>query len=270
MRLLVQLREQAEEDLFINLTTGTWPSPFWLMYADSIWRGYGDLGLYGHGSSRQQWLTYRDAVVFALVVRRAQAFPLHALMLHGIVVGAVGESRALGLDVISDMGHFADEVWSYFAYGVFLQELYLSPDMVPAAAWDLIAEAAQWARGLADVFVDAHWIGGNPAREELYGVAAWGAGRGMVMLRNPSNTTQRAGFHPARVLELPGAALPALRLQVRYASATPSFSQRITLDGKDACGGSASCVLDTAARYAVRLQPLEVLVLDVVALSKQG
>ena len=96
MRLLVQLRNEADEDIFINLTTGTWPSPFWLMYADSIWRGYSDLGLFGHGSNRQQWVTYRDAVVYALVVHRAQMFPIHALMLHGIVVGAVGESRALG------------------------------------------------------------------------------------------------------------------------------------------------------------------------------
>ena len=26
-------------DLYVNLTTGTYPSPFWLRYADSIWRG---------------------------------------------------------------------------------------------------------------------------------------------------------------------------------------------------------------------------------------
>ncbi len=95
MRLLVRLRQDAE-DLFINLTTGTWPSPFWLLYADSIWRGYGDLGRIGLGSPRQQWISYRDAVVFVMVVRRANMFPIHALMLHGIVVGAIGESRYLG------------------------------------------------------------------------------------------------------------------------------------------------------------------------------
>ena len=96
LRLLRQLRDEAEEEIFINLTTGTWPSPFWLLHADSIWRGHGDLGLFGEGSRRQQWLTYRDAVVFVLVVSKAPMFPLHALMLHGIVMGAVGESRYLG------------------------------------------------------------------------------------------------------------------------------------------------------------------------------
>ena len=38
IHLIGELRA-AKPDLFINLTTGTWPSPFWLMYADSIWRG---------------------------------------------------------------------------------------------------------------------------------------------------------------------------------------------------------------------------------------
>ena len=58
---------------------------------------------------RQQWTTYRDTVVYHLVVRRAHLFPLTALMLHGIVVGAVGQARVAGLNVLHP-GHFADEV----------------------------------------------------------------------------------------------------------------------------------------------------------------
>ena len=34
IHLIGELRT-AKPDIFINLTTGTWPSPFWLMYADS-------------------------------------------------------------------------------------------------------------------------------------------------------------------------------------------------------------------------------------------
>ena len=41
IHLIGELRA-AKPDIFINLTTGTWPSPFWLMYADSIWRGGDD------------------------------------------------------------------------------------------------------------------------------------------------------------------------------------------------------------------------------------
>ena len=37
-------------DLYVNLTTGTYPSPFWLLYADSIWRGGDDHSFAGVGS----------------------------------------------------------------------------------------------------------------------------------------------------------------------------------------------------------------------------
>jgi len=36
-RLMLDLR-QEDPNLYINLTTGSWPSPFWLRYADSLWR----------------------------------------------------------------------------------------------------------------------------------------------------------------------------------------------------------------------------------------
>ena len=47
-RLMLELR-QEDPQLYINLTTGSWPSPFWLRYADSVWRQGGDMGLAGKG-----------------------------------------------------------------------------------------------------------------------------------------------------------------------------------------------------------------------------
>ena len=40
--------------VFINATTGSWPSPFWLLYVDSIWRQGSDTGLLGKGPERQR------------------------------------------------------------------------------------------------------------------------------------------------------------------------------------------------------------------------
>ena len=48
-RLMLELR-QEDPDLYINLTTGSWPSPFWLRYADSVWRQGGDMGLAGESA----------------------------------------------------------------------------------------------------------------------------------------------------------------------------------------------------------------------------
>ena len=40
----------ADPGIFINLTTGTYPSPFWLQFADSIWRGDDDHSFAGVGT----------------------------------------------------------------------------------------------------------------------------------------------------------------------------------------------------------------------------
>ena len=60
IHLIGELRA-LKPDLYINLTTGTYPSPFWLRYADSIWRGGEDHEFLGVGPKREQWITYRDA-----------------------------------------------------------------------------------------------------------------------------------------------------------------------------------------------------------------
>ena len=84
IHLIERLRQQ-DPGAFINLTTGTWPSPFWLRYADSIWRGGDDHSFDGVGSWRQKWITYRDEQTYRNVVERGPLFPLNSLMLHGLI-----------------------------------------------------------------------------------------------------------------------------------------------------------------------------------------
>ena len=185
-------------DLFINLTTGTWPSPFWLITADSIWRGGDDHSFAGVGSDRQRWITYRDADTYGGIVRLGPLFPLNSLMLHGIIFAR----KAQGLDLAAD-GDFEDEVRSYFASGTGLQELYVSPDLLSEKNWDDLAEAAKWARTHAAVLRDSHWIGGDPARGEVYGWAAWAPGQATLALRNPGDQPRRFELDIGAALELP-------------------------------------------------------------------
>ena len=56
-------------NLFINVTVGTWPSPFWLNSVDSIWRGESDTGAAGVGDAREQWITYRDGATWHSTVQ---------------------------------------------------------------------------------------------------------------------------------------------------------------------------------------------------------
>jgi hypothetical protein len=100
---------RLEPDIFVNLTTGTYPSPFWLRYCDSIWRGGADNAPTGVGSRRQQWITYRDADTYAGIVVKGPLYPLNSLMLHGLIYARYANN---GLNV-DPHGDFADEVHSY-------------------------------------------------------------------------------------------------------------------------------------------------------------
>lgn len=197
IHLIGRLR-QNRPSLFINLTTGTYPSPFWLLYADSIWRGGEDHSFSGQGSSRQRWITYRDAQTYKNIVLQGPLFPLNSLMLHGLIYARYAEG--LQSDPNRD---FADEIHSYFGSGTQLQEMYITPSLLSPRDWNTLAATATWARRNAATLRDAHWIGGDPARLEIYGWAAWTPGVGIVTLRNPSGKQQDFLLDIEAVLESP-------------------------------------------------------------------
>ncbi|WP_124849824.1 enterotoxin [Acidipila sp. EB88] len=210
---LIDRLRGAKPGLFINLTTGTTPSPFWLFYADSIWRGGEDHDFTGVGSPRQRWMTYRDGQTYRNIVQKGPLFPLNSLMLHGIIYAKSA------LDLTSDpKNEFADEVHSYFGSGTQLQEMYITPKLLTQANWDTLAEGARWSRAHAETLKDAHWIGGDPSLLQVYGWAAWSAKEGIVTLRNPSDHAQSFSLEIGQALELPAAAPGSYILQSVWAS----------------------------------------------------
>ena len=185
LRLLAELRS-IRPDLYINQTTGTWPSPFWLLHADSIWRGGEDHSFAGTGSDRQRWITYRDGDVYERVVSRTQLYPLNSLMLHGMIYARHADK--LNVD---PKGDFTSEVRSFFGCGTQMQEMYITPKLLTPANWDALAASARWARENAETLRDTHWVGGDPAELKVYGWAAWSPRKGILTLRNPAG---RPGF----------------------------------------------------------------------------
>jgi hypothetical protein len=198
---LIEDVRKVKPDIYINLTTGTYPSPFWLRYADSIWRGGDDTEFAGVGTDRERWITYRDADTYSGIVKQGHLFPLNSLMLHGIVFA----QKAPHLE--TDPGHdFANEVRSYFGTGTQLQELYITPSLLSNDDWDVLAEAAKWSRRNAPTLKDTHWIGGDPRWLEVYGWAAWSPQKGIVTLRNPSDKPQEFSLDVGKAFELPDGA----------------------------------------------------------------
>ena len=242
IHLIERLRQQ-EPDIFINLTTGTKPSPFWLRYADSIWRGGDDHNFDGVGSWRQKWITYRDEQTYKNIVLGGPLYPLNSLMLHGIIYA----QKAKNLDTDPD-DDFRDEVRDYFGEGTQLQELYVTPGLLSQKNWDDLAEAAKWSRANAQVLKDTHWIGGDPAKLEVYGWAAWTAEKGIVVLRNPSDKPQQFSIDVAKAFELPSGAARVYRARSPWASDK----------------SVAEIKLKAGTPHRLVLKPFEVVTLDAV------
>lgn len=228
--------------VFINVTVGTWPSPFWLNHVDSTWRhGSADVGWAGKGDDRETWLTFRDGNCRAYFVEKSPLYPLNSVMHHGLVHGCGFQGAKVG----KAGPHLKNEARSYFATGASLQELYLTPAMMTTQAWDDVAAAAKWAKARAGVLVDAHWVGGDPLKLEGYGYAAWSPRQGTLMLRNPDDRPQPMTLDARTVFDLPAAAAR------RYALTSPYADQRIQ-----------KLMLEAGKPACITLEPFEVLVFD--------
>jgi hypothetical protein len=206
-RLMRELR-QEDPKLYVNLTTGSWPSPYWLRHADSLWRQGGDMGLAGVGTNQQKWLTYRDQQTYENIVSRSPLYPLNALMTQGVAYSRQGSAG----DPTFTAAGFRDDVHAFFGSGTSLQELYISPARLNKYQWDLLARAAAWAQSNADVLVDTHWIGGDPGENKVYGWASWTANKAILVLRNPSKENNAITLDPGKALELPEGAPDHFRM----------------------------------------------------------
>jgi len=242
IHLIGELRE-AKPDVYVNLTTGTTASPFWLRYADSIWRGGEDDDLAGVGTKRERWITYRDEQTYERVVAKGPLFPLNSLMLHGIIYAQY--NKRLNDDPGDDFGN---EVRSYFGSGTQLQEMYITPSLLTEKNWDVLAESARWSRENADVLKDTHWVGGDPAWLEVYGWASWSEGKSILVLRNPSDKAQGITLDVGEALELPRGAGRA------FVARSPWK--------EDAGKAAVSLVAGTAHRF--ELKPFEVVTLELL------
>lgn len=220
--VIVRLR-RSKPDVFINPSTGSWPSPFWLLYADSIWRQGHDTSIDGKGSVRQKWVTYRDGQILSGALARGPLFPVSSLMIHGVFInhsplaykGNYYDPKNLPPNY--DEKEIVSEIRSYFATGVNLQELYIATDLMTPRTWDVLAESARWARAHTDVMADTHHFGGDPLKGEVYGWAAWSSRKAILTLRNPSDREADISLDVTKAFELPAGSPLKYRLKSPWA-----------------------------------------------------
>ena len=129
-----------DPDVFLNITSGTWLSPWWLTIADQIWMGGEDYGAADVPSisSRDSSITYRDLVLYEDFRTNDLWFPIANLMTHGVLKGSI-DVEEIGRD--EPLPGFANEVVFYLARGVSMHELYISPDVLSEDEWQVLAQA---------------------------------------------------------------------------------------------------------------------------------
>ena len=224
-----------KEDVFLNTTVGTWASPFWFQFTDAVWRQEKDDGTIGNNSNnRENWITYRDRLVYQNFVQNSPLCPINTLMTHGFIFTEFGGPAGFSRDWKS----VVNELRCAFACGSGMVELYndykLTNELVNPATgnagelWGEIAKCMKWQRANADVLPDVHWVGGNPwtgAKAEVYGWAAWNGKKATLALRNGANDAQTYTFTLREALEIPE------YIKTATVTLTKSFDDQAALEG---------------------------------------
>ncbi|MBU0608291.1 MAG: hypothetical protein KKI08_10400, partial [Armatimonadetes bacterium] len=165
---LLAWERQVNPDIFLNITSSVWLSPWWLMYADSIWMCASDFGYektYPQLSPREWDMSYRDAHFYRVYREQQNLVPLSALMTHGIIHGKL--CKLGGAE--ETLREFSDMTVLYYGRGVQLKELYISPEIMDEARWRVLGQATRWAVTNAPVLRRTVMVGGDPRKGEPYG-----------------------------------------------------------------------------------------------------
>ena len=228
IRLERFVREELREDIFFNTTVGTWASPFWYQITDATWRQENDHGRVGNNSiKRENWITYRDELVYRNYVTNSPICPINTLMTHGFMLTKFGPPAGDERDYDA----VRRELRCAFLCGSGMVELYNDYDLMNSinggALWADLAECIAWQKRNADVLPDAHWVGGNPwtgSAAQVYGWAAWNGTKSTLALRNGANNAQTYTFTLRSALNIPAGVKGSLILR-------SSFSEQDALEG---------------------------------------
>lgn len=199
IEILQALRRQ-NPDIFIDITVGTWLSPWWLQYADAVWMTGAD---FGHAedvpafSERDKAITFRDYTLYKDFVRDHYQFPLSNVMTHGIIKGKL---NLLG-GKEETLQNWQDNAVMYFARGVMMWELYLSPEILSPQEWDFLAAVMKWAKSQTALLGNTEFIGGNPYARQIYGYVHRAKGQTLLVVRNPFVSPKTVEFNADQLLE---------------------------------------------------------------------
>lgn len=171
-------------DVYLNITSGTWLSPWWVKYANQIWMQGSDYGFADvpSVSNRDASMTYKDFVLYDDLRAKDCWFPISNLMTHGIIKGAL---NVIG-STDDPLDNFTNDAMFYFGRGVTMYELYITPGLLDKGEWNALSRSLKWAEDRFEVLQQTRMVGGDPTRGEAYGYVHFRGDSGILAVRNPS------------------------------------------------------------------------------------
>lgn len=268
-------------DVYLNITSGTWLSPWWVKYANQIWMQGSDYGFADvpSVSNRDASMTYKDFVLYDDLRAKDCWFPISNLMTHGIIKGALNEIGSTD----DPLDNFTNDAMFYFGRGVTMYELYITPGLLDKGEWNALSKSLKWAEDRFDVLQQTRMVGGDPTRGEPYGYVHFRGDSGILAVRNPSMKAGsiRLKLDPADGLDAGASSLVLERVYpTRWISpslyaagatvdllldgyetavyevfpldaATRPLLAGVTFTGKDAGGSLSLAVLDHGSRVRI-------------------
>jgi hypothetical protein len=226
---------RARPDLAIAYTSGSNPSPFWLLHADYLWRGGADDSHAGAGEPFDRHTSYLDG---CLQAHRVTELPMSAFVTFDIVQHRIAGNSNEG---------FERGFWWLAARTSLHHDWYLQASDLTEDQWRVLERAAKWATAHERVFRMSRMVGGDVRRGEIYGFAAYDDGEGTLCLRNPAAEPRAFEGTLGELLDLPAS------------DQTASFS----LTGAFGATGALEGARAARSPLAVTLPPLAIAVLEV-------
>jgi hypothetical protein len=190
IEILETLRNE-DPQIFLDITSGLWLSPWWLRWADAVWMGgkdYDYLDAVPYLTERQAAISYRDAGIFENYQRHQVQLPISSLTIHSIL-------RANALELGGEqetLDDWKDALVNFATIGSRFFELYISPSLLSRPDWDALGQTVHWWRANAHPLLDnSTMVLGDPTRREVYGYLHYSPEKTLLTLRNPFIKPQR-------------------------------------------------------------------------------
>jgi len=206
---LMEAVRQSEKDdeinnLWISLTCYVNPSPWYLQWANSVWiQCVHDQKDASFGTTKMnKQITYRDACYYDFLKNHQFQFPLQNLYNHDPVYGKEGTGMTANTATDED---FQNYLYMLSTRGTAFWELYYSDSIMTDGKYEITGEFLEWAEANYHMLKNSKMIGGKPditklsngdlsseAQAEAYGFSCFDGKDGIISLRNPSASADKA------------------------------------------------------------------------------